>query len=125
MTDQVPLPGGSALRALIRCVGTTGVLLAHRRVHLPRAHVGARVRFADGTSARVYRETAMDRGAPEPASDTQGPLIHFHRLVNSRGTGLLAVRPDGYIGLRTGRAADPQLGRWLSRIGAAGPESSP
>jgi hypothetical protein len=60
----VPLPYGVATRALIRCVVRTAGLLAHRRIHLPSEHVGRRLRFADGTSARVYRETVVDGGPP-------------------------------------------------------------
>ncbi|MFR9805160.1 hypothetical protein ACL02T_23165 [Pseudonocardia sp. RS010] len=54
----------AAARALARCAATTGVLLARHRIHLPRTHVGMRLRFADGTSARVYRETVVDHPAP-------------------------------------------------------------
>jgi hypothetical protein len=39
----------------------TAMLLAQRRVHLPKAHVGQRLHFADGTSARVYRDSVVDR----------------------------------------------------------------
>jgi hypothetical protein len=39
-------------------------LLAQRETHLPKEHVGMRLRFADGTSARVFRETTVDREAP-------------------------------------------------------------
>lgn len=42
----------------------TARLLTRRRVHLPSRHVGTRLFFADGTSARVYRETVVDRPAP-------------------------------------------------------------
>jgi hypothetical protein len=45
-------------------VGTTAVMLARRRLWQPREHVGTRIRFADGTAARVYRETRVDRPAP-------------------------------------------------------------
>jgi len=41
----------------------TAGLLRHRRVHLPPEQVGRWFRFADGTSARVYRDTTVDRGA--------------------------------------------------------------
>jgi hypothetical protein len=60
---QGPLPRAVAWPAVLRCVGSTARLLARRRIHLPRGHVGMRLRFADGTSARVYRETVVD-GAP-------------------------------------------------------------
>jgi hypothetical protein len=55
MNERRPLPLGAAARAVARSVVTTGVLLARRRVHLPRAHVGIHLSFADGTTARVYR----------------------------------------------------------------------
>jgi len=63
--DQTPLPGGAALRALAGCVVSTARLLWRHRVHLPIEQVGRRLRFADGTSARVYRETVVGRGATE------------------------------------------------------------
>ena len=58
------LPFGPAAVALVRCAGTCVVLLAQGRVHLPRRRVGARMSFADGTSAVVYRETVVDQAAP-------------------------------------------------------------
>ena len=64
MNEQVPLPYGVATWAVARCAASTVGLLAQHRIHLPRKHVGMRLRFADGTSARVYRETVVD-GAPK------------------------------------------------------------
>lgn len=63
MNEQHPLPYRIAVRGLIECVASTVRLLAGHRIHLPRQHVGMRLRFADGTSARVYRETVVD-GVP-------------------------------------------------------------
>ncbi|MBO0817768.1 MAG: hypothetical protein J2P30_21770, partial [Actinobacteria bacterium] len=65
LSDQAPLAYGAALRALAGCVVSTACLLWRRRVHLPAGQVGRRLRFADGTSARVYRETVVGRGATE------------------------------------------------------------
>jgi hypothetical protein len=48
-----------------RCAAVTARLLATRQTHLPKDHVGARLRFADGTSARVFRETTIDRRPPD------------------------------------------------------------
>ena len=88
MSDQAPLPVTSALRALIRCVGTTAVLLARRRVHLPAARVGLRLRFEDGSSARVYRETVVDRaGVEDPCV-----LVVAFRLRVVRGWGHAVFR---------------------------------
>jgi hypothetical protein len=39
-------------------------MLARGRVWQPRERLGTSVRFADGTTARVFRETRVDRPAP-------------------------------------------------------------
>ena len=88
MSVQAPLPVTSALWALIRCVGTTAVLLSRRRVHLPAARVGIRLRFEDGTSSRVYRETVVDRaGVDDPCV-----LVVAFRLRAVRGRGHAVFR---------------------------------
>jgi len=61
-----PLPRGVAWRAVARCVGTSTVLLSRGRIRQPREHVGRRIRFADGTTGRVYRETALERANADP-----------------------------------------------------------
>ncbi len=43
----------------------TGRLLARRATHLPKDRVGRRLRFADGTSGPVFRETVVDRPPPD------------------------------------------------------------
>ena len=65
MNVQEPLPRREAAAAVARCAATTVRLLARRRTHLPKDHVGQRLRFADGTSARVFRETTIDRPPPD------------------------------------------------------------
>ena len=55
-----PLPYGVAARGVARCAVETFRLLATHRVHLPRSRVDMKLRFADGTTARVYRETVVD-----------------------------------------------------------------
>ena len=57
MTDQTPLPLTTAWVSVARCVVASTRLLAERQVRLSRTHVGQRLRFTDGTSSRVYRET--------------------------------------------------------------------
>ena len=49
-----------------------------------------------------------------------GPLVTVHRLTSVPGRGLLAVRPDGYIGLRCQTADAGQLSAWLALAGAGG-----
>jgi len=64
--EQPPLPLPAAIRALLRCAGRTAILLAQRRVKQPRGQVDRPIRFNDGTSGVVYRETIIDK-APVPA----------------------------------------------------------
>ena len=79
MNEQSPLPYPIAAAAEMRCIASTVGLLLDRRIMLPREHVGMRVHFADGTSARVYRETAL--GGIEPR-DASVLLVKFRlRLV--------------------------------------------
>jgi len=86
VNEQTPLPPGVAWRAVARCVTTTAVLLARRRVHLPRRHVGMRVRFADGSRSVVYRETVVDGPGPE---DPCVLVVEFRlRAVRGRGHAL-------------------------------------
>lgn len=59
-----PLQASRAAPALAGCALRAGRLLAEGRVHQPVETVGRSVRFADGTTARVYRETVVDRPAP-------------------------------------------------------------
>lgn len=52
-----PAPG--AVLAFARSVGATARMLAGGRLVWPRERVGLRLRFADGTSSTVFRETAV------------------------------------------------------------------
>ncbi|WP_090475613.1 hypothetical protein [Nakamurella panacisegetis] len=71
-----------ALWRLAKCASTTGVLLARRRLHLPRTNVGRRLDFADGTSARVYRETVVER---PPLEQPVVLVVQFRmRVLNGR-----------------------------------------
>jgi hypothetical protein len=40
-------------------------LLGQRKTHLPRQNVGLHLRFGDGTTGRVFRETVVDQQRPE------------------------------------------------------------
>jgi hypothetical protein len=93
MTERPPLAYAAAARALARCVACTFRLLRHDRIHLPAGHVGRRLRFADGTSARVYRDTIVDRGA------TQDPcvLVVEFRLRAVRGVGHALFRAESLL----------------------------
>ena len=93
MSGQWPLPVGAAAWAVARCVFSSVMLLTRRRVHVPRRHVGMRLAFADGTSARVYRETVLDRPAPvDPCV-----LVVEFRLRGVRGRGHALFRCESLL----------------------------
>jgi hypothetical protein len=93
ITEEPPLAYRAALWAVTRCAVSTVRLLWRRRLHLPRGQVGMRLRFADGTSAQVYRETVVDRGA------TRDPcvLVVAFRLRVVRGWGHAAFRGESML----------------------------
>jgi hypothetical protein len=93
ITEEPPLAYPAALRALIGCAVNTARLIRRRRIHLPAGHVGMRLRFADGTSARVYRETIVDRGA---TADPCVLVVEF-RLRAVRGRGHAAFRAESLL----------------------------
>lgn len=63
-SDSGPAPRRAAWLAVGASVARALVMLARRQVHLPRGNVGRMLRFADGSTARVYRETTVDGGPP-------------------------------------------------------------
>jgi hypothetical protein len=93
ITEEPPLAYRAALSAVTSCAASTARLLWRRRMHLPRGHVGMRLRFGDGTSARVYRETVVDREA------TQDPcvLVVGFRLRAVRGWGHAVFRWESLL----------------------------
>ena len=93
VSEQPPLAYPATLRALAGCFVDTARLLRQRRLHLPKDRVGMRLRFADGTSARVFRETTVDRGA------TLDPcvLVVEFRLRAVRGRGHAVFRRESLL----------------------------
>jgi 2-polyprenyl-6-methoxyphenol hydroxylase-like FAD-dependent oxidoreductase len=62
----------------------------------------------------------LDRDADPPGPLPPGPLVSVHRLTSSPGRGLIAVRPDGYVGFRGQTTDIRQLASWLAWLGAGG-----
>jgi hypothetical protein len=91
--EQPPLAYPAAVRALAQCVAETLRLIWQRRMHLPSQRVGMRLRFADGTSARVFRETVVDRGV---TADPCVLVVEF-RLRAVRGRGHAAFRRESLL----------------------------
>ncbi|QNN51183.1 hypothetical protein [Nocardioides mesophilus] len=93
MSDFGPLPAVRAWMAVGRCVGMTAVLVARARIHHPRELVGRELAFGDGTRARVYRETRVDRAPPaDPCV-----LVVAFRLRRVRGWGHTAFRLESIL----------------------------
>jgi hypothetical protein len=83
MNEQKPLPYWVAAPAVIGCVTRFVGLIAGRRIHQPTEHVGMRLHFANGTSARVYRETVVEGRVP---TDPCVLMVEFKlRFVRSWG----------------------------------------
>ncbi|MGK3941009.1 hypothetical protein ABK046_21545 [Streptomyces caeruleatus] len=93
MSEQRPLPSGQAWRAVATCVAATFPLLAGHRVHLAEDRVGTRLRFTDGTSGRVYRETRLGSGL---AKDPCTLLVTF-RLRGVRGPAHTLFRRESLL----------------------------
>ena len=93
ITEEPPLAYRAALWAVTSCAASTARLLWRRRLHLPRGHVGMRLRFADRTSARVYRETVVGRDA---ARDPCVLVVGF-RLRAVRGWGHAVFRWESLL----------------------------
>lgn len=64
MDEQTPLPMRVAWGAVARSMTVALQLLLRHRVHLSHGRLGLRVRFADGSSSTVYRETVVSRPPP-------------------------------------------------------------
>jgi hypothetical protein len=60
----------------------------------------------------------LQRDAADIKHLALGARVTVHRLMNVPGVGMVAVRPDGYVGFRCGIADAGQLESWLTRIGA-------
>ena len=95
----------AGMGALARCAGRTIDLLVHRRLHQPADNLGRRVRWSDGTTSRVYRETASDHDPGEPCTlvvrfrlrGVHGPLSHaLFRFASELNTVLFAGFP-GFV----------------------------
>ncbi|GAA4282995.1 hypothetical protein GCM10022261_05260 [Brevibacterium daeguense] len=88
-----PPPANRAVpEVLASAVGMIRLLRAGR-LHSPRQNIGRTLRFADGSSAAVYRETRVDDGrAAEPAL-----LVVGFVLRGIRGRAHVAFRVESWL----------------------------
>jgi hypothetical protein len=68
--------------------------------------------------ARPGVHVLLDRDAPCLDHLALGPYITIHRVTSMPGTGVVAVRPDGYVGFCSRMAEVGRLRAWLASIGA-------
>lgn len=92
MMTQGPLPRGTAWRAVARCFARSLVMLGRRQIHQPSLNIGRSVSFADGTSARVYRETVVEIAPADPCF-----LAVSFRLRGVRGHGHALFRLESIL----------------------------
>jgi hypothetical protein len=95
MNEQTPKPYRVATGATVQCVATAARLLAGRRLRHPPDYVGRPLRFADGTTAPVYRETVVvDRWPSDPCV-----LVVSFRLRVVRGWGHTLFRAESWLNI--------------------------
>ncbi|MER5434105.1 hypothetical protein [Streptomyces sp. NPDC002588] len=93
MGVQKALAPGEAWRGVAACFLSTLPLLARHQVRLSEERLGTRLRFADGTSARVYRETRLGSGlAKDPCT-----LVVTFRLRLVRGPAHALFRAESLL----------------------------
>jgi len=80
---------------------------------------GRRVRLHD-LLARPGVHVLLDRDADGLEDLALGRFVTVHRLTSVPGHGLIAVRPDGYVGFRSRTAEVRQVAAWLARVSAPG-----
>lgn len=115
-----------ALRALSGlCVRYRGSPLSVDGPGARRVRAGDRLPDTDVCAGRPVRlhellarpgvHVLAPAGAPPPCRP--GPRLHVHRLGAVPGGGLLAVRPDGYVGFSGAAGDESGLSGWLARAG--------
>ncbi len=73
--------------------------------------------------ARPGVHILLDRDAEWLDMLPPGRFVDVHRLASVPGRGLIAVRPDGYIGFRCQATEVRQLAAWLTRLRAWQPDA--
>ncbi|MGR0317732.1 FAD-dependent monooxygenase [Agromyces sp. ZXT2-3] len=92
----------------------------HRLPDAPVTMGGRRARLHELTAApgiHVFLEPHAARHAGMLDGRAPDGRIHVHRLVGHAGRGVVAVRPDGYVGFRCGET-DGRLDDWMRLVGA-------
>ena len=95
----------------------------------PGERLGDGTVTCDGHRVRLHELTAapgvhllLDSDAPQIDAEVLGEYVHLHRVSSWRGSGILALRPDGYIGFCSPNIDQVTIHRWLSRLALGGTE---
>lgn len=99
-----PRPGERLPDAMVSVEGRVGRL--HDLTALPGIHL---LLERDAGAATL--------GACQALAAAGHSLVHVHRLSSHPGRGVVAVRPDGYVGFRCGEADPGQVRDWLRLVG--------
>ena len=97
-----PHPGDRLADTAVTCAGERVRL--HDLLARPGVHI-------------LLQAGAADPAIPPLAEALTDARIHVHRLTDRPGTGVLIVRPDGYVGFRAASVDPLQLLGWLRLIG--------
>jgi hypothetical protein len=79
---------------------------------------GRRVRLHGLLARKPGVHVLLHRHAAALEPLMAGRFVTPHRLTSTPGTGVVVVRPDGYVGFRGGVADASEVRAWLARIGA-------
>ena len=69
-------------------------------------------------TARPGVNVLLERDTRPVEGRLLGRHVTVHRVTSWPGRGLVAVRPDGYVGFRCGAGDPDRLAVWLDLIGA-------
>jgi 2-polyprenyl-6-methoxyphenol hydroxylase-like FAD-dependent oxidoreductase len=65
-------------------------------------------------------QVLLSRDAAPPDQSALGPYVRVHRISSSPGTGIMIVRPDGYVGYRAATVDPSDITDWLARARGVG-----
>jgi hypothetical protein len=78
----------------------------------------------DGRAVQLHDLTAspgvhmlLTRDAEQLDGQDLGPQVSVHRIASWEGYDLVAIRPDGHVGFRSGATDREQLRAWLELVG--------
>ncbi len=92
--EQRPEPARRAWKRVAQATASCPRLVASRQLHQPTAWKGRALRFGDGTSAAVYRETVRD---PWPREDPAALIIGFRLRLVRGDLGHAAFRAESLL----------------------------